>query len=283
MITAVNVGGLSRTVAVTKVLLVVSLVALAGVVVSGWTSPTADLGRLLPIDAGIRDVVRSAGFLFFAFAGYARIATLGEEVRDPARTIPRAIPLALALVLAIYAIVAVTALAVVHPGALAESAAPLRRVVEAGSLDGLTSIVRAGAGVAALGVLLNLIPGLSRTTLAMARNHEMPPWLGHVDARRSLPLRAELTVGVVIVTVVLLLDVRSAIGISGVAVLTYYAITNASALRLDAHERRWPRSLAVGGLLGCLVLIAALPPRAIVTGAITLVFGVFVRRVTRDR
>ncbi|MET0910160.1 MAG: APC family permease, partial [Ilumatobacteraceae bacterium] len=109
----VNVGGLSRTVAITKCLLVVALTALVSVVVAGWSTPTASLGFIAPIDATPGGVLRSAGFLFFAFAGYARIATLGEEVRDPATTIPRAIPRALAAVLVVYAAVGVTLLATV--------------------------------------------------------------------------------------------------------------------------------------------------------------------------
>ncbi|HSM65632.1 MAG TPA: APC family permease [Ilumatobacteraceae bacterium] len=280
LITAVNIGGLSRTVAVTKVLLAVSLGALTAVVIAGWTSPAATFDRITPIDAGVYEVLQSAGFLFFAFAGYARIATLGEEVKDPATTIPRAIPLALAAVLAVYAIVAVTALAVVPAGALAASSAPLQLVVDAGRLDGLGPIVDVGAGIAALGVLLNLIPGVSRTTLAMARERELPHWFAHVDERRSLPLRAELTVAAVVIGLVVLLDLRSAIGISGVAILTYYAITNASSLTLRPEQRRWPAFIAVVGLVGCVTLVVALPPAAILTGVLTIAAGVVVRLLT---
>ncbi len=210
------------------------------------------------------------------------IATLGEEVRDPGTTIPKAIPRALFAVLAIYAVVGVTALATVDATSLAATDAPLRLVVAAGSLD-LDGVVRIGAGIAALGVLLNLIPGVSRTTLAMARNHELPSWLAHIDRRRSLPLRAELSVATVVVVLVAVVELRSAIAISGVAVLTYYAITNAAALTLDPHERRWPRALAVAGLGGCVVLIVSLPVAAIVTGTITLAVGLAVRAITTGR
>jgi APA family basic amino acid/polyamine antiporter len=142
-------------------------------------------------------------------------------------------------------------------------------------------VVDIGAGIAALGVLLNLIPGVSRTSLAMAREHDLPRWFAHVDTTRSLPLRAELTVAAVVIVLVVVLDLRSAIGISGVAVLTYYAITNAAALTLRPEQRRWPAFIAVVGLLGCVTLVAALPPAAILTGAITLAIGVLVRIATR--
>ena len=280
VITAVNIGGLNRTVAVTRVLLVISLASLAAVVVAGWSSPDASIDRLTPIDAGVIEVLQSAGFLFFAFAGYARIATLGEEVREPARTIPRAIPVALGGVLLVYAVVGITALAVVPAEDLAATSAPLRLVVDAGRFDGLAPIVRIGAGIAALGVLLNLIPGISRTSLAMARNRELPHWFAHIHPQRSLPLRAELTVASVVVILIAVLDLRSAIGVSGVAVLTYYAITNAAALTLPAENRRWPRPIGVVGLFGCLVLIATLPPGVVATGLVALAAGVVARLLT---
>jgi APA family basic amino acid/polyamine antiporter len=220
VITAVNIGGLSRTVAVTKVLLVVSLSALVAVVVAGWSSSDAHLDRIVPIDGDVYGVLQSAGFLFFAFAGYARIATLGEEVKDPAVTIPRAIPRAFAAVLAVYLVVGVTALATVPAAALAGSSAPLQLVMDASRFDALGPVVDVGAGIAALGVLLNLIPGVSRTSLAMARERELPGFFAHIDGARSLPLRAELTVAAVVIALVVVLDLRSAIGISGVAVLT---------------------------------------------------------------
>ena len=275
-ITGVNIGGLSRTVAVTRVLLVVSLTALTLVVISGWSSDGADLDRITPIDGSLSDILQSAGFLFFAFAGYARIATLGEEVKDPAVTIPKAVPRALAAVLLLYAIVAVTALAAVDTDALAATDAPLRLVGD----SSLSGVIRVGAGIAALGVLLNLIPGVSRTTLAMARNRELPNWYAHVDGARSLPLRAELTVASVVIVLVLVLELRSAIAVSGVAILTYYAITNAAALTLRPDQRRWPRAIAVVGLVGCVVLIFSLPASALIGGGITLAVGVAVRAVT---
>jgi APA family basic amino acid/polyamine antiporter len=282
-ITAVNLGGLTRTVAITRVLLVLSLAALAAVVAGGWSGDGASASRLTPIDGDVFDVLRSAGFLFFAFAGYARIATLGEEVRDPATTIPKAIPRALLGVLALYLVVGVTALAAVPTAVLAATDAPLRVVVESGGLDGLGPVVRIGAGVAALGVLLNLIPGVSRTALAMARERDVPAWFATVDEGRSVPVRAELTVSAAVIAVVVLLDLRDAIAVSGVAVLTYYAVTNAAALTLDESQRRWPRAVAVVGLVGCAALAVSLPARAVIGGAIVLAAGVLVRAVTSRR
>ena len=150
-------------------------------------------------------------------------------------------------------------------------------MVEAGRYDALVPLTRVGAAIAALGVLLNLVPGISRTVLAMARQHELPAWFAVIDGRRSLPLRAEITVAAVVALLVTVVDLRGAIGLSGVAVLTYYAITNAAALTLAPPHRRWPRGLAVVGLVGCVTLAVALPLAAVLTGAAVLAVGVVVR------
>jgi APA family basic amino acid/polyamine antiporter len=278
-VTLANLGGITRTVAITRVLLVVTIAALTAVVVAGWSSPQADLGRLTPIDGGLLDVMRSAGFLFFAFAGYARIATLGEEVRDPETTIPKAIPRALVVVLAAYTIVGVTALATVDSTLLAGTDAPLRLVAGAGGVDA-GGVVRIGAGIAALAALLNLIPGVSRTSLAMSRRGDLPTWLAHIEPQRSLPIRAELCVAAIVIVIVAIVELTSAIAVSGVAVLTYYAITNAAALTLTGEQRRWSPVIALVGLIGCIALITSLPVTAILTGTTVLALGVAVQAVT---
>lgn len=282
-VAAVNLGGLERTAAVTKVLLVVSLGSLLVVVVAAWSADTTVVDRLQPFDGSVHDVLRSAGLIFFAFAGYARIATLGEEVRDPAVTIPKAIPRALGGVLVLYLVVGTTALAALPADILSSTDAPLRAVVDATGWSPLAPVVRGGAAVATLGVLLNLVPGVSRTVLAMARRRDLPSWFARVDHRRHLPVRAEATVVAVVVGLVVVIGLRSAITVSGVAVLTYYAITNAAALRLAPDERRSPRLIAVAGLCGCVVLIGSLPWRELAVGGAVLLGGVLVRSVSVRR
>jgi APA family basic amino acid/polyamine antiporter len=230
----------------------------------------------VPAALDAHGVLQSAGFLFFAFAGYARIATLGEEVVDPARTIPRAIPLALGLTLVVYALVAVTALVAVGPQALAESPAPLASAVESGRFAPLSPVVRIGATVASLGVLLSLLAGIGRTAFAMASRHDLPVFLAAVHPRYRVPLSAEITIGTIVAIIVLVADVRGAIGFSSFAVLVYYAIANASAFTFSASERRWPRALTVAGVAGCALLALSLPLASIVGGALVLAAGAIV-------
>ncbi|MGI5128948.1 APC family permease [Pseudonocardia sp. CA-107938] len=280
VLTAVNCAGVTKTAGLTRVLVAVTLLALAAVVAAGLGGGAVDpahLGGPVCSPAGIG---QAAAVLFFAFAGYARIATLGEEVREPATTIPRAIPIALAVVLAVYATVAVTALATVGPAALASSPTPLADVVRSGTWAGLAPVVQVGAAVASAGVLLSLMAGIGRTTLAMARDGELPAFLAAVHPRFRVPHRAELLLGVVVLVIVLVADVRGAIGFSSFAVLGYYAIANASAWTLDRHDGgRLHRPVAALGLVGCVVLAFTLPGPTVLAGAAVLVAGLVGRAV----
>jgi basic amino acid/polyamine antiporter, APA family len=272
-LTAVNYLGVQKTALATRAILAVVLASLAAAVVAAVGGGAADPARLTEATGGLRGVLSAAGLLFFAFAGYARIATLAEEVRDPARTIPRATVIALAVTFALYAVVAVSALLAVGPEALAASDAPLAAAAAAGDLAWLTPPVRVGGTVAALGVLLSLIVGLSRTTFAMAANRHLPVYLAAVHPRYRVPHRAELAVGALVVALVLLTDVRGAIGFSSFAVLFYYAVANASAWTLPADQRQWPRWLAGLGVVGCGLLALSLPIPSVITGAAVLALG----------
>ncbi|MET9964643.1 APC family permease [Streptomyces sp. NPDC006356] len=279
-LTAVNYGGVQKSAWLTRAIVAVVLAVLACVVVVCLGSGRSDAGRLdVGVSGGVSGVLQAAGLLFFAFAGYARIATLGEEVRDPARTIPRAIPLALGIALAVYVCVAVAVLSVLGSEGLGHAAAPLADAVRAAGVPGLAPVVRVGAAVAALGSLLALILGVSRTTLAMARDRHLPAALAAVHPRFQVPHRAELTVGVAVAVLAATVDLRGAIGFSSFGVLAYYAVANASAWTLDSAATR--RFVPAVGLLGCVVLAFSLPGISVVVGAGVLVVGVIAYGVRR--
>ncbi|MGY1583640.1 APC family permease [Streptomyces sp. MN13] len=279
-LTAVNYGGVQKSAWLTRAIVAVVLGVLAAVVVVCLGSAESDAGRLdVGASEGIGGVLQAAGLLFFAFAGYARIATLGEEVRDPARTIPRAIPLALGIALGVYACVAVAVLSVLGSGGLGEATAPLADAVRAAGMPGLVPVVRAGAAVAALGSLLALILGVSRTTLAMARDGHLPGALAAVHPRFRVPHRAELAVGAVVAVLAATVDVRGAIGFSSFGVLAYYAVANASAWTLDPSARA--RLVPGVGLLGCALLAFSLPGVSVAVGSGVLAVGVVAYVVRR--
>ncbi|MBT2430462.1 amino acid permease [Streptomyces sp. ISL-112] len=273
-LTVVNYAGVQKSAWLTRAIVAVVLAVLVAVVVVTLTSGEADTARLdIGSDATFGGVLQAAGLLFFAFAGYARIATLGEEVRDPSRTIPRAIPIALGITLVVYAVVAVAVLMVLGPKELAGATAPLSDAVRAAGVDWLAPVVRVGAAVAALGSLLALILGISRTTLAMARDRHLPHALAAVHPRFQVPHRAELVVGAVVAVLAATTDVRGAIGFSSFGVLAYYAVANASAWTLTPEEGRPARIVPVVGLAGCLVLAFALPASSVISGVGVLAAG----------
>ncbi|WKG06402.1 APC family permease [Mycolicibacterium sp. HK-90] len=282
-LTAVNYAGIQKSALLTRIIVAVVLAVLAAVVVIIVGSGSADTGRLaIGDDISAGGALQAAGLLFFAFAGYARIATLGEEVRDPARTIPRAIPIALGIALVVYAVVAVAVLSVLGGPGLAAAPAPLSDAVAAAGAPQWQPVVRIGAAIAALGSLLALILGVSRTTLAMARDHHLPHGLAAVHPRFAVPHRAEILVGVVVATVAAVADLRGAIGFSSFAVLLYYAIANASAWTLEPTNWRH-RVIPALGLAGCLVLAFTLPLPSVIAGLAVVALGAAIYAVRRRR
>ncbi|MET0493595.1 MAG: amino acid permease [Actinoplanes sp.] len=281
-LTALNWRGVHKSALATRVIVVVVIAVLAAVVAAGLSSPATANGDLLPDGpVPVAGVLQAAGLLFFAFAGYARIATLGEEVRDPQRTIPRAIPIALLITLVVYAAVAVTAILVLGTDRLAASTAPLADLVTAAGAGWLAPVVRVGAAVAALGSLLALILGVSRTTFAMARDRHLPAVLDAVHPAHQVPHRAELAVGVLVAVLVSVVDLRGAIGFSSFGVLLYYGIANAAALTLGRTENRPPRLVPIIGLAGCLLLAGSLPLPSTLFGAAVVGAGAVLYAVRR--
>lgn len=269
--TLANLRGVTRTATMAKVLLAVTLSVLVVFIGLSATRSPAPTEALAPT-GGALGVLQAAGLLFFAFAGYARIATLAEEVRRP-EMLGRAILLALGTALVLYA--AVGWIVVSALGAdLPASTTPLADAAVALGLDWAGPVVRIGAATAALGALLALLAGVSRTTLAMAREHDLPAVLASVDARHRVPDHAQVLIGALVVVLVLTLDLRGAIGFSSFGVLVYYFVTNASAWRQPPEQRRWPQALQILGMAGCAVLVVTLPLTSVLAGLAVFAVGI---------
>lgn len=317
VLTAVNLVGITRTAVLARVLVTVALAALvltgvrllAGIVAGGptggagdgagagtWEVPGPLSGQAAGLwDGGIAAVAgageggalgivlalaQAAALMFFAFAGYARVATLGEEVVAPRRTIPRAILLALAAVGALYLVLSVILVLVgPAPGEQGWGPAPFRAALDAVGASGVWAVVvTIGAVAAASGALLALVAGISRTVLAMARERDLPPVLAHVSPRFSVPQRAEAAAGIAVVLLVLLAsDVLVAIAASSFGVLLYYAVANLAALTQTGQWRLFPKAMQWIGLAGCVLLVAALPGRTIVAGLVLVAVGLAYR------
>src|SRR5262245_9052348 len=279
--TVIDLAGIARTATVTAWLVAALFAVLGLVVVAGLSHPAGNQSTLtaVPGETGIplAGILGAAGLLFFAFAGYARIATLGEEVRDPARTIPRAVNIAFAIIVVIYLLVAVAALVGLGADRLAAATAPLADVVRAAGWTWAVPVVRAGGAVAAGAVLVSLIAGIGRTTFAMAAERDLPGYLAAVDERSAVPRRAELATAASVLVVVLTGGLVGAVAVSAFTVLIYYAVANLAALRLSPQERRGPRGLMILGLIGCVTLAASLPWQVVVGGAAGLAAALAIR------
>ncbi|MEW1823705.1 APC family permease [Arthrobacter sp. NPDC080031] len=286
VIAVVNYHGVTRTAGLTRILVLAVLAALAVGVAACWGGSAPSLANIFGdglLAHGWYGILQSAGLLFFAFAGYARIATMGEEVRDPRRAIPRAIGIALGIAVVLYAVIAVTLLAALGPDGVAGTSTPLAAAVGAGTFSWAAPVVRAGAAVASLGALLALIAGLGRTTLAMARHHDLPHWLAAVHPRYRVPHRAEVTLAAVICVIVAVADLRGAIGFSSFGVLIYYLVANIAAFTQPAEDRRYPKSLQVFGALACVILVSTLPPLSAGLGVLMFAAGIILRVVRLKR
>jgi basic amino acid/polyamine antiporter, APA family len=209
-------------------------------------------------DGFIQSLLHASALMFVAYTGYGRIATLGEEVKEPRTTIPKAIIATMILTLVLYTAVAIAGIGAVGADGLSQgaeqAAAPLEVAARAFQIPGAPQILAIGAITAMLGVLLNLLLGLSRVLMAMGRRGDMPSAVAKLDATGSTPYVAVIIIGIGIALLTLTGDVRTTWSFSAFTVLIYYALTNLAALRLRHTERLYPKWIAVVGLAACLFL-----------------------------
>jgi APA family basic amino acid/polyamine antiporter len=287
-VTALVAGGVRRSNAANAVLVSITIGALGAFVWVGLStagpvavaaSVTAAFDAVARLESG--SFLRATALLFVAYTGYGRIATLGEEVRRPAETIPRAIIATLGVSMLLYVAVSATALASAGPAAFAEAtrdgAAPLEAILRRLDRPVLALAVGVGAVTAMAGVLLNLLLGLSRVLLAMARRGEMPPAFSHVSAEGRSPVRAVWAVGGLATLLVLAGDVATTWSFSAFSVLVYYGLTNLAALRLPPPARRFPRWIAAAGMLACTGLAFFVEPAIWIAGLGSIGVGLVVR------
>lgn len=280
VLVVINILGATRTAQVAKVLVVLALVGILVAVATGWLSPSG--GPMIePAPTTAYGVLQSAGLLFFAFAGYARIATMGEEVVDPERNIGRAILTALGFTLLLYVLVGTTLLVQVGATALAESTAPLTLLVGDATVARVVLVV--GAAAASAGALLGLLSGIGRTWLAMARTGDLPAFFNRTSERFKTPYRIEITLGIVLSVVVLVADLRGAIGFSSFGVLLYYTVANWAAYTQDDDRRRYHKGWQVLGIVLCLVLVATLPVLSVAGGMVVVALGIVWRLAKPER
>ncbi|MEX1208669.1 MAG: APC family permease [Acidimicrobiia bacterium] len=277
-VTALVALGLRRSAAANTAIVAITLLGLGWFTVAGLAEFDSD--RFTPfLGGGAAGLLEATALMFVAYTGYGRIATLGEEVRAPRRTIPRAIIVALVATVVLYGAVATAGVGGGGADALADAtggfAAPLEVVARGFALPGTARVVGIAAVTAMLAVLLNLVLGLSRVALAMGRRRDLPGAVARIDSTGRTPVVAVPLVGVIIALLAAFGSVRSTWSFSAFTVLVYYALTNVAALRLPAADRRYPRVIAWLGLAGCLGLAFWVDAAAWVAGLAVIALGLF--------
>jgi len=281
LLTAANLFGIRKAGRLNLAIVAITIASLVAFAVLGVGSvKMANFEPFAP--QGWVASVQAAGLLFFAYTGYARIATLAEEVQDPERTIPRAVVLSLGIAVGIYLLVAFVATGVAGTEALAKSAAPLSVAAVGLATPGVDLIIGIGAATAMLGVLLSQILGISRMMLAMARRGDLPGFLSGVSGRHSVPTSAILVTGTVILILAIFGSLVWIVSAATFTILLYYTVTNLAAMRLNGEEKRFPTWIAWAGLISCLGLASFLDWTTILAGIGLLAVG-FGLRATLHR
>jgi APA family basic amino acid/polyamine antiporter len=290
--TALVLLGIRRTNWMNVAIVAITLASLGLLVVAGLPNfLRGGWQNLTPVfPAGAEDIeglLYATALMFVAYTGYARIATLGEEIKDPKRNIPRAIVITLIVSAALYVSVAAIGMSAAGVARFAEVTSgrvtPLEAAARALAVPGLASVIAVGSVTAMLGVLLNLILGLSRVVLAMGRQGDLPPLFARLSRSGDVPPAAVIAVGIVVGALAMFGSIATTWAFSAFTVLVYYALTNLAALRLKKEERLYPVGFAVAGLVACLFLAWWVPPRIWVAGFGLIGIGLVWHVIARSR
>lgn len=275
VLTLANLAGIKKVGRINLVIVSVTLASLIYFIAAGAGSfDRANLTPFAPF--GLRSIAQSAGLLFFAFTGYARITTLGGEVHDPRRTIPKAVIITLITSVILYSLVGLVAVGTTGSDALAATSAPLEAAARRMSAPGITTIIGLAATTAMLGVLLSQILGISRMMYAMAQRRDLPAVLGKVNAT-GVPVVSILLTAAIITGLVLFGTIPLIARTATFAILLYYSLANLSALNMTEGQDLFPRWISWAGLITCLIMAVTMDWQIILSGLIILIIGIILR------
>ncbi len=281
LLTIANLLGIKKAGTVNVAIVLITLLSLVYFVFSGLGS--VERGNFTPFTPfGTLGIAEASAILFFAFTGYARIATLAEEVVEPEKTIPRAVIITILTAIVLYAAVSFVAVGVIGAGGMAESRSPLQMAAGKMTTPSIVLVVTLGAATAMLGVLLSQILGISRMLLAMGRRNDLPAFFEKIHPSTSVPHLGILFTSGVILAITLLGSFEFVVRSATFTILLYYSITNLAAMKQPLTEQLYSRAIPWLGLAGCLAMSVSLPWEVIVSGVILLVVGFGVRWVVKQ-
>ena len=258
IIGAVSYFGASKTASVAKWFVYSVLGILLFYIFSVVSSDNFDFA--IPITKGltVESLLLSSSIWFFAFTGYSRLATFGEEVENPETIIPKAILTGLGITVSIYFLTTYATLGIINPDIIQNSLTPLKVAFDISRFSNFSFLISIASTIATASVLLALIPGISRVVVAMSRDNYLPNSLSSIHSKHNSAYIADILVSIVVVVGILYFDVVEAIKLSSFFVLLYYSITNYSVIKIKESRRLYPVTTAYFGLFGCLLLASSL-------------------------
>lgn len=282
VLTLANYFGIKKAGYLNLIIVSLTLCSLSYFVVAGIPSfAPANLRPFAP--GGWTGIAESAALLFFAFTGYARIATLGEEVREPKQTIPKAVIITLVLSIILYSAIALVAVGEVGARVLSETGSPLGRAAQEFPFPGVVLIIGIGATTAMLGVLLSQLLGISRMMFAMARRNDLPSTLEVIHPKFHVPHIGICLSGGIVILLSIFGTLQFIVSAASFTILLYYSITNLAALRMRSEQKLFPDWIPVLGFIACLIMAVSLDQRSILAGLVLLVLGFGVRWVMQSK
>ncbi|HLV92374.1 MAG TPA: APC family permease [Aequorivita sp.] len=281
LLTSANYYGVKKAGALNLIIVSVTVLSLFYLIYSGI--PEVKPENFKPFAPfGLSGIAEAAALLFFAFTGYARIATLAEEVANPKKTIPRAIIFTTIAAIILYTAISVVGIGVIGTENMAKTSAPIQAVANALTTPGISVIVTIGASTAMLGVLLSQVLGISRMMLAMGRRKDLPLAFQKIHSRYRVPHVGILFTGVIILLLVFFGTFEFIVRSATFTILLYYSITNIAAIKQPKEDRRYGKLIPALGLIGCLAMSISLPFNVIVSGLGLLLIGFVLRWVIRS-
>ena len=290
MLTVLNLVGAKQSTFVNNVFVFIKVAVLALFIGFGlFQMNLQDFSDFSP--HGPVGVLQGAGFIFFAFLGFGRVATLGEEVKNPERNLPLAILTALAVSVVVYVLTALAAAGLQDYRVLAQSGSPIAEAATATGNFTLVAAVSFGALIATASVLLTNLLGVSRVAFAMARNGQLPKSAAKVSSRFGTPHVSIIASGVLLTALTCFLDLRQAAAITSFSLLCVHLAVNFCAFRLrkkmqTSGKFKMPFYPAIPllGFFSCFVLMFSLPQESwIVTAAIVAASAVLYLLGTRAK
>lgn len=276
LLTMANLWGIQKAGVINIAIVIVTLLSLLYFVAGG--AADMQMKNFTPFAPnGLKGVAESAAILFFAFTGYARIATLAEEVREPRKTIPKAVIITIAVAIVLYAAVSVITVGVIGAPAMSATSSPLQQAANAMQAPGMSVVITLGASTAMLGVLLSQILGISRMLLAMGRRNDLPHFFELIHKKTYVPHVAILFTSVIILLITIFGSFEFVVRTATFTILLYYSIANAAAIRQPLAEQIYGRIIPWLGLAGCIAMSVSLPFIVILSGFGLLLAGFALR------